>query len=192
MNRPFIQSFFIIIALMWGIVSTAQASQALPPVERVPSYRNERKPLPTAEERERVKKRIDMIRMWRLTEDLDLDEQTGSKLFPLLRHYEEKRRELAREREELLFALKGLLKSGKPQEERLRSLMKEWDEIRTKEQELNRKEKEDMKGILSIEQQAKYLIFQQEFMKEMRRMIADVREKRSETSPSRMNMPAKP
>jgi len=191
MTRYFVQSF-IIITLILGIWPLSQASQPLPPVERQPSLKQERTNLPSTEERERIRKRIDLIRMWRLTEDLNLDEETGSKLFPLIRQYEEKRRVLARKREEILFTLKGQLKTGTPHEESIKGLLKEWEEIRAEEQDLNRKEKEDLKKILSIEQQAKYLLFQQEFTKEMRRMIADVREKRPVPSPSRMNVPAKP
>jgi Spy/CpxP family protein refolding chaperone len=191
MARYFIQSF-IIISLVLGIWPLSQASQPLPPVERQPSFQQERTNLPSAEERERVRKRIDLIRMWRLTEDLNLDEETGSKLFPLLRQYEEKRRELARKREEILFTLKGQLKAGSPHEDRIKGLLKDWEELRAEEQDVNQKEKEDLKRILSIEQQAKYILFQQEFTKEMRRMIADVRERRPVPSPSRMNIPAKP
>jgi hypothetical protein len=191
MARYFIQSF-IIISLVLGIWPLSQASQPLPPVERQPSFQQERRNLPSAEERERVRKRIDLIRMWRLTEDLNLDEETGSKLFPLLRQYEEKRRELARKREEILFTLKGQLKAWSPHEDRIKGLLKDWEELRAEEQDVNQKEKEDLKRILSIEQQAKYILFQQEFTKEMRRMIADVRERRPVPSPSRMNVPAKP
>jgi hypothetical protein len=191
MVRYFIQ-FFIVISLILGIGPLSQASQPLPSVERLPSFRGEGRPLPSAEERKQVRKRIDLIRMWRLTEELNLDEETGSKLFPILRQYEEKRRELARKREEFLFTLKAQFKTGKPSEDRIKGMLKEWEEIRAEEQDLNRREKDDLKEILSLEQQAKYIIFQQEFTKEMRRMIADVREKGSETSPPRMNIPAKP
>lgn len=191
MTRYFVQ-YFIIITLVLGIWPLSKASQPLPPVERQPSLQQERTNLPSTEERERIRKRIDLIRMWRLTEDLNLDEETGSKLFPLIRQYEEKRRVLARKREVILFTLKGQLKTGSPHEDRIKGLLKEWEELRAEEQDVNRKEKEDLKGILSIEQQAKYLLFQQEFTKEMRRMIADVREKKSIPSPSRMNVPAKP
>ena len=191
MARYFVQSF-IIISLVLGIWPLSQASQPLPPVERQPSFQRERRNLPSAEERERVRKRINLIRMWRLTEELNLDEETGSKLFPLLRQYEEKRRDLAKKREELIFALKAQLKTGQPHEDGIKAILKKWEEIRAEEQDLNQKEKEDLKGILSIEQQAKYLLFQQEFTKEMRRMIADVRERRPVSSPSRMNIPAKP
>jgi len=191
MTRYFVQSF-IIITLILGIWPLSQASQPLPPVERQPSFQQERTNLPSAEERERVRKRINLIRMWRLTEDLNLDEETGSKLFPLLRQYEEKRRVLARKREEILFTLKGQLKTGTPHEDRIKGLLKEWEGIWAEEQDVKRREKDDLKEILSLEQQAKYIIFQQEFTKEMRRMIADVREKKSIPSPSRMNIPAKP
>jgi Spy/CpxP family protein refolding chaperone len=188
----YIMKSCMIVSLLLCPWSLARASQPLSPVERQPAFRQERKNLPSPEEREQVRKRIELIKMWRLTEELNLDEETGSKLFPLLRQYEEKRRELTRKKEELLFALKGQLKSGNPPEDRIKGLLKEWEGIRADEQELNQKEKEDLKGILSLEQQARYLIFQQEFTRAIRRVIADVREKRPASSPSRMNIPAKP
>ncbi|MBM4128997.1 MAG: hypothetical protein FJ243_02630 [Nitrospira sp.] len=191
MTRRFVQ-IFIIISLALGIGPLSRASQPLPSVEKVPAYRGERRTLPSAEEREQVRKRINLIRMWRLTEELNLDEETGAKLFPLLRQHEEKRRELAKKREELLFALKAQLKTGKPHEDKISVILREWEEIHTEEENLSRREKEDLREILSIEQRAKYLIFQHEFTKEMRRMIADVREKKQSSVPSRLDTPAKP
>jgi hypothetical protein len=192
MFRYTIKIFIILISLLLCPWSLSQASQSLPPVERQPSFQPERRTFASTEERERVRKRIDLIRMWRLTEELSLDEETGSKLFPLLRKYEEKRRGLARRRGELLFALKEQFKSDRPHEDRIKNILKGWEEIRSDEQDLNRREREDLKGILSIEQQAKYLIFQQEFTREIRRVIADVREGRSVTTLPRRNVRAKP
>jgi hypothetical protein len=183
---------FIIISLLLTPWSLSQGSEPLPPVERQPSIRPEKRILPSPEERERVRKRIELIKIWRLTEELNLDEGTGAKLFPLIRQYEEKRREITRRREELIFILKGQLKSGSPHEDRIKGLLKEWEEIRADEQDMSRREREELKSILSIEQQARYLIFQQEFTREIRRVIADMRERRPASSPSRMNIPAKP
>jgi hypothetical protein len=42
-------------------------------------------------------------------------------------------------------------------------------------QELKNKEISGLKNLLTIEQQARYVIFQQEFMREMREMIHDAR-----------------
>ena len=149
MIRHFVQSL-LIITLVLTTGPLLRASQSLSSVERVPSFRGDKRSLPSGEEREQVRKRINMIRMWRLTEELNLDEGTGSKLFPLLRQYEEKRRELAKKREEIIFALKAQLKTGQFQEDRLREMLKKWEEIRAEDQDLSRREKEDLKGILSI------------------------------------------
>lgn len=192
MVKKFKLGVLILVIIISGAKSTL--SQTLNSGERLPapSPREKRTIFPSQGEKERIRKRISLIKMWRLTEELNLDEETGAKFFPIIRHYEERRRELAKRREGLLQTLKVQLRAGKLPEDKIRGMLKEWDAIRTEEQELNRKEREDLEGILSLEQQARYLIFQHEFLKEMRRMIADVREKRFGSLPPRLNLPSKP
>ena len=43
---------------------------------------------PTKEQRDKVKNRIETVKMWKLTKALDLDEATSTKLFPIINKYD--------------------------------------------------------------------------------------------------------
>jgi hypothetical protein len=43
---------------------------------------------PKKEQREKLRQRIESIKMWKLTQTLDLDEKTAARLFPLMNRYD--------------------------------------------------------------------------------------------------------
>ena len=68
-----------------------------------------------------------------------------------------------------------MLNAAKPDEGRLKTTL---DKIEKSQRELiglREKEMNGLKGMLTVEQQARYVIFQQEFRREMRGMIAGAR-----------------
>ncbi len=130
---------------------------------------------PDAGKREEVRKKIETVRMWRLTEELKLDEKTGAKLASFLSAMDEKRRGLMHERMETMRDLRAVLKTGKPDEKKLKSHLDKLEKVRRDMVELEGKETGGVKDILSVEQQARYVIFQQEFRRELRGMIAGAR-----------------
>ena len=50
----------------------------------------------------RVRKKVDALRAWRLTEELNLDEGTSAKLFPAMREADEERRRIEVRNRELV------------------------------------------------------------------------------------------
>jgi len=176
-------SVFLIILGPW---SPSRAIETAPPEEREPSVHQGKRGLPPPEERERIRKRIDLIRMWKLTEALSLNQETGAKLFPVLSRYDEQRRDLGKKRRDLLAALKAETGSAKPSEEKATGLLKDWESIQSEEQDVNRREREELKTILTPVQQAQYLVFQLEFAREIRKAITDVRERRGPAGAPKM------
>jgi Spy/CpxP family protein refolding chaperone len=130
---------------------------------------------PDAKKQEEVRKKVETVRMWRLTEELKLDEKTSARLASFLSSLDEKRRGLMRERMETMRDLRALLKTGNPDEKKLKADLAKIEKGHREMEELEGKETSGVKDILSIEQQARYVIFQQEFRREMRGMIAEAR-----------------
>lgn len=133
---------------------------------------------PTKEQMKRVRERIETLRMWKLTKALDLDEKTSAQLFPLLNRYDKKRAEI----EQSIWAgIKGLKESLREKREgKLRDILDRLEQDHRELQRTNDEERADLKRILTIEQQAKFVLFQQEFNKEIRKIIAEARDKRQE------------
>lgn len=132
---------------------------------------------PSEERREEVRKKIEAVRIWRLTEELKLDTETSAKLSSLLSSLDQKRRDTMREQMETMRDLRSLLKAAKPDEAKTRSLLEKLEKNHHKIQGLKDQELKGIKNILTIEQQARFLIFQQEFQREMRDMISGARNK---------------
>ena len=130
---------------------------------------------PTEERREEIRKKIEAIRIWRLTEALKLDADTSVRLSSILSSLNLKRREIQREQIEAMRTVREILRSARPDEAKLKSLLDRLESNHRSMQELREREIKNLKEILSTEQQARFLIFQQEFQREMRGIIEGAR-----------------
>ena len=128
------------------------------------------------QKREEVRKKIEAVRIWRLTETLKLDTATSAKLAPLLNAYDRQRKEIMREQMETMKALRRALKTSKPDEAKLKAALEKLVQNRHAMDELRDKEISGLKDILTIEQQARFVLFQHEFRREMLGMIAGAHE----------------
>ena len=135
---------------------------------------------PTKEQKERVRQRIETLRMWKLTKDLELDEKTSAQLFPVLNRYDKKRAEMERAMHDSMKELRESLREKR--EGQLRGILDRVEQNHKGMQSLRDAEWEELKKILTIEQQARYVIFLQEFDREMRRIITEARGRRHEGS----------
>ena len=143
---------------------------------------------PSAEKREEVRKKIEAIRIWRLTEELKLDTDTSGKLSALLSSVERKRRDIQREQRETTMQLRDILKSQKPDENKMKQCIDKLQSNHRAMQELRNDELKGMKEILTVEQQARYLVFQQDFQREMRDMIGGARGSAADAGPGNRPM----
>lgn len=127
------------------------------------------------EKRAEIRKKIETIRIWRLTEALKLDANTSAKLSSLLSSLDQQRREIQRDQTRTLIMLQQSLMSPKIEESRIKIDLDKLEQNYRAMQDLKYKEMGGLKRILTIEQQGRYVIFQQEFMREMRGMIRGAR-----------------
>jgi Spy/CpxP family protein refolding chaperone len=172
----------IIAAVLIIAGTTAYAQQSPVPGHRGGQYEDETgfdnpqgRGGPDAKKREEVRKKVEAVRMWRLTEELKLDEKTSTRLASFLSALEEKRRGLTRERLGTMRDLRAILQAGNPDERKLKADLDKLEKNHREMADLQDKEAHGIKGILSVEQQARYLLFQQEFRREIRGMIAGAR-----------------
>jgi hypothetical protein len=133
---------------------------------------------PTKEQMEKVRKRIETLRMWRLTQALDLDEKTSAQIFPLLNKFERNRAEIEHALRDGMRELRGSLKERR--EGLLKNILDKLEQNHKAMQMINDEERAELKRILTIEQQAKFVLFQHEFNREIRKIIAEARERRHE------------
>ena len=158
---------FILSVFLLGICSEGMAISA---------YGDDLDGPPSKEQREKVRKRIETMKMWKLTKALDLDEKTSSRLFPMLNDYDKKRKEVEREIRKDIDFLKEALELK--EESRIKDLLEVLEQKHNTLKRLGDEERNRLREVLTIEQQARYLIFKMEFRREIRRMIAEAKGRR--------------
>ena len=135
-----------------------------------PPARGDDRPPMDQERREKLRERIELIWMWRLTEELDLTEEEGAKIFPILRQYEEKKRTLRDENRELLRELDQLIKAN-ASAGKLKKAIQALAENEKKYHEVKEEGFQKLEQILPVEKQARYIVFQQEFRREIHGLL---------------------
>lgn len=154
-------------ALLWllGLVSEVMAQPLAPAVPRPPG----------APEGRRL---IETIKIWKMTEALNLNEDQAAKLFPRLAQLEASRREFYRQQHVLRNELAELLKQRPLQDEEIKAKLNQLEHVETDFRGREQAIKGGLRSILSAEQQARLALFEDRFETEMRRVIQDLQRRR--------------
>lgn len=123
-------------------------------------------------------KQIEMLRIWRLTELLELSAADGAKIFPVLQEWDQKFSDMGERKQQLIRKMRRELKQDGPKEQSLKNLT---NQVFTVEQQIIESRKEmysQLKRILTPEQLAKYMLFELSFQKEIDEIINHARQDR--------------
>jgi hypothetical protein len=139
---------------------------------------------PKLEEAEARKllERLQVMRAWKLSEVLSLDEATGQKLFKALGEHDARIFDTQRKLRGAERGLVGALKADAP-EAKVKALM---DEVITHKKELDRLKVEQFEkagALLPVKQRAKLLLFLPRFEKEVRRYLRDLKREEGDEGP---------
>jgi Spy/CpxP family protein refolding chaperone len=131
---------------------------------------------PSKEQVEKIRKKVQTLKLWKLTEALDLDEETAAKLFPVMNKYEKKRFAIEQSIKKDMKKLRKIVDTASPDE--LAELIRRLEENHRELQALNGEQFQEFKAILPVRKVAKFLIFQQDFSREMRKIIREAKQKK--------------
>ncbi|MEK6744318.1 MAG: periplasmic heavy metal sensor [Nitrospirota bacterium] len=148
--------------------------------QQAPGPRGDR---PSEEQRAAVMKKMDAVRIARLTETLKLDEKTAAAFIPAITAMEQKRRDLMKENHEIMREMRILLNASPPDEGKLKASIGKIDKNRQEIANQRNKEFDAARGKLTVVQMARYIIFNQEFQQEMRGMVEGARGGRTGRNP---------
>jgi Spy/CpxP family protein refolding chaperone len=115
--------------------------------------------------------RMHLIKLWRLVDELEVDEEQAATFFPVWSKHERERKEILKRRKEATEELSELLdaESHKKIEAQL-SVVREID---AELQDLDRQFKERLGDVLSVNQEAKLLLFEDRFRTDLRLLVRD-------------------
>jgi len=133
---------------------------------------------PTTGHRPPASRKLEALRIWRLTQELDLNEDQAALFFPKIRAMRELRRQHRLVRRALLDDLEERLAADPVDPALLTPIL---DSLATIEDNLREAElglRREINAILSIEQQARLYVFEAGFDRQARHVINQIREDR--------------
>jgi septal ring factor EnvC (AmiA/AmiB activator) len=130
------------------------------------------KSVPMEDDLARVRKKVEALRAWQLTEELDLDQETIAKLFPAMKEADDDRWRIESDNRALTRKMNRLMEKKRPDPDGLNRLL---DQLQSNGMELARVEDRHLtkiRSILSPEDSVRYLMFQIRFQRELREKAA--------------------
>ena len=123
--------------------------------------------------RQEIRRKVEVVRIMRLTEELNLDPETGARVVPLFKRFDELEQAHRKQRMQLGRELNQALQSGAG-DDVLDGLMERMFDAEEQHVRQRRALFGDLGGVLSTEQQARFLLFIPRFQREMREIVRDL------------------
>lgn len=124
---------------------------------------------------EKVLRGVLTIYIWKMTDAVGLTDQQAAKIFPKIREAFQIRWESAAKRRHLLQRLQRAIDSVPQEEEGLKRLLAEWEKNEAKLHAAQEEMREALKRVLTPQQEAKSLLFEEQFEGDLIRVIAKIR-----------------
>ncbi len=134
---------------------------------------------------ERVLRGVLTIYIWKMTEEIGLTEEQAAQVFPKIRETFRIRWQSAARRQRLLRLLEREIDSLPQQEHTLKQLLAQWEENEAKRYAAQQEMRQALTRVLTPEQQAKSLFFEEQFQGDLIRVIREIRRERLQRSAER-------
>jgi Spy/CpxP family protein refolding chaperone len=127
-------------------------------------------------ERERIRENIETFRMWKLLEALDLTSEQSTQFLPVLKDFRDAKQRFHDKRSEHLRELEAALES-EVNEKKLKEALAGLEDARGEFEREFKRFLGKAKNILTLEQQAKFHLFEEKFERRLRETIQEIRGK---------------
>jgi Spy/CpxP family protein refolding chaperone len=127
-------------------------------------------------ERRTTRENIVTLMLLRMTQVLDIDEEQAARLYPLVNRIEKEKLALTRQAGARLRELRSLLQDGEPDPQEMRRLIEEIHDLRGQIKGKDAEVQGFVDENLTLEQQAKFLIFFQDFNQYLREKLQEARQ----------------
>lgn len=122
--------------------------------------------------------RIERFKRMRLVEMLDLNEEQSVRFFPRLNEFENSRREIKKQKDEVLDKIDRLIRNSVSDQKEYEKLFAEVEAIDRKAGEEKLTFFNSLSDLLSIQQRAKLVLFERRFEAELRDAVREVQKRR--------------
>jgi hypothetical protein len=122
---------------------------------------------------QRMRERVNTMRMWKLTEYLDLSEEQADKFFPRTREHQKEADEFVVQRRDLYDDFRKKIDEGKVNDRDVDQFLDEMARLEKAQIDLRMNHIRGFKDVLSDEQLAKFAIFQERLRRELRQRLGE-------------------
>ncbi|MBN2171845.1 MAG: hypothetical protein JW819_11060 [Candidatus Krumholzibacteriota bacterium] len=129
-------------------------------------------------EREQVRNKIREIKAWQVVQEVGLDETQAQQFVPLMQRHDRERYKLKAKRRKLEQELEVLVVDRSGNGSRIRAIMQDLRDVDQRAADNDRWFQEKAYPLLSLEQQARYELFEKNFSAKIRELIKEVRAQR--------------
>lgn len=119
--------------------------------------------------REKLRERLTMVRMWKLVETLELSEQQSMIFFPIINSHEETIDSLHKNMRLLTQKLEKALLDENPEE--MENILDSLSELKSRMVQEESDFYDQLRNTLTLEQQAKYVLFEGKWREELRKLF---------------------
>ncbi len=159
--RPTLSTSLMVLALIWAGTALAKPPAGPPPGG----------PEPGSENYAELMEKIATVRLWKLVDALDLDDETALKLNRYLRSQDEQRAEVMREHHDLHRRVKAFIDADTDDDAQAAALIEEGIAIEQRSQELELETVRGLDDVLSPSQQLRFILANREFEREIAEIV---------------------
>tara|TARA_B100000029_G_scaffold188057_1_gene185583 strand:+ start:32 stop:493 length:462 start_codon:yes stop_codon:yes gene_type:complete len=125
--------------------------------------------------------RVELLRLWRLVDELGIDADQAVGIFPVWSQHNRERQELGNRRARIEEQVAEMLESdvGDEAESELLELIGALRQLEEEAAGIKRSFRDRMADLLTVRQQARFLLFEDRFRLDLRELVRDVRHLRS-------------
>lgn len=164
---------FMLFMILVALVSYSQAQQGPGPGGRRPN-------------REKMRERLNTIKIWKMTEAVGLTTEQSEKFFPIYNQQRKDHEKLEKERFELVDKLSNLADEHDGSDSEINKTIDKLIDHDGKFAQLRKKYLKEIAAVISVKQQARLLVFEERFR---RRLQEDIRDIRRGTGKRRRDIP---
>lgn len=124
-------------------------------------------------QRGEIEARVRTMKIWKMTEELDLSEEQATRFFPIMQAMEEKQDAVEQERRQTLDKLGDLVWKENADAGEINSLLDQLEKLGGEEIAIRKQFRKDVSNVLTPPQMGKMVLFNQRFPMVMRDMIRD-------------------
>jgi Spy/CpxP family protein refolding chaperone len=126
--------------------------------------------------RGRVRERIKTVKIWKLTEELNLTDEQSQKFFPIYNRFFDTREDIENQKNQLIQNLGELTAKENPSDSEINQQLNKIDSLDQRIQELQKQFRNDLKGVLTTRQIGCLYVFEIRFLRQMQDIIRDARQ----------------